>query len=256
MTPGPVPVVLLHGFSGSPESWDGVAGALPSSTKVFAPALLGHGSPLDGADEAVTGFQAEVDRIAELLRGREGDTRFHLVGYSLGARIALGLLVRHQPLFTSALLIGGQPGLQLEQERAGRRLADQHLCQILEELGIETFVRKWESIPLFASQKSLPEGVLASQRAARLCHDPRALARSLRSTGLGVMPSYWDALRSIRVPVRLVAGALDEKFTAIARRMAGSLPNAEVKIVPNVGHNVLLEAPDAVIQMILTRSRG
>lgn len=248
MTPPPA-LVFLHGFSGSPGSWDEVRAALPPATKVFAPALLGHGSPLD---EAVpSGFEAEVDRIAQLLRTHAEDTRLHLVGYSLGARIALGLLVRHVGLFTNATLIGGQPGLELEEERAGRRLADEHLCQILEELGIETFVQKWEGIPLFASQKSLPPEVLARQRAARLGRDPRALARSLRATGLGVMPSYWESLRSIRVPVRLVAGALDAKFTAIARRMATSLPNSEIQIVPNVGHNVLLEAPDAVVEMMM-----
>lgn len=246
MTP-PLAVALLHGFSGSPESWEGVAATLPPATRVVAPSLIGHGTR---EDETVTGFEAEVDRIAHLLRAGDSDSSFHVVGYSLGARIALGLLVRHPGPFARATLIGGQPGLELEEERRERRRSDEHLCQILEELGIETFVKKWESIPLFASQATLPASTLAAQRAARLRRDPNALARSLRSTGLGVMPSYWEALRSIPVPVRLVVGALDEKFTAIARRMAALLPNADLEIVPNVGHNVVLEAPGAVTKML------
>lgn len=240
-----LPLALLHGFSGSPESWDRIRAALDPKAEVVAPALVGHGSPNDAE---VTLFETEVDRIAALLARR--GSAFHLVGYSLGGRIALGLLVRHEKLFARATLIGAQPGLESEEERAGRRRADEHLCQILEELGIETFVTKWESIPLFASQKRLPPEVLEEQRAARLRRDPNALARSLRSTGLGTMPSYWESLPSIRVPVCLVAGSLDEKFTAIARRMAGCLPNAELEIVPGVGHNVALEDPAAVVRLL------
>jgi len=237
-----LPLVLLHGFSAGPESWDRVRALIGGRSEVIAPALVGHGAPED--DAAVTSFESEVERVAGLI-ARHG-AGFHVVGYSLGGRIALGLLVRHPGLFASATLIGAQPGLQSEDERRDRRLADEHLCQILEKLGTEVFVRKWESIPLFASQERLPVELLAAQRAMRLARDPSGLARSLRTTGLGAMPSYWDALPSVRVPTTLIAGSLDQKFSAIATRMAERIPSSTLEIVPGAGHNVVLEDPAAI----------
>jgi 2-succinyl-6-hydroxy-2,4-cyclohexadiene-1-carboxylate synthase len=245
-------LALLHGFSGNPESWEAVRSELGPKPYVVAPILVGHGS--SPHDASVQGFEGEVDRIAALLAG-EGGT-FHLAGYSLGGRVALGLLARHPELFMSATLIGAHPGLESEEDRADRRRADEHLCQILDRLGIDVFVAKWESIPLFASQKRLSPEVLDRQRRARTLHDPNGLARSLRLTGLGAMPSYWESLSSIRVPTILVSGSLDEKFSNIAHRMAERLPRAAVEIVPNVGHNVVLEAPSVVARILEKQLEG
>lgn len=238
-------VAFLHGFSGEPSSADAVVAALRPAPEVVAPALLGHGAT---DDRDVTTFEGEVDRIASLLAGIRPAP--HLVGYSLGGRVAVGLLARHPGLVSGATLIGAQAGLRTDAERAERRHADEHLCQILERLGIDVFVAKWESIPLFASQRALPEPILARQRASRLRRDPRELARSLRVTGLGAMPCYWDVLDRIQVPVTLMTGALDEKFTEIAKDMAREMPRARTDVVPGVGHNVMLEAPDRVARAI------
>jgi 2-succinyl-6-hydroxy-2,4-cyclohexadiene-1-carboxylate synthase len=48
----------------------------------------------------------------------------------------------------------------------------------------------------------------------------------------------------------LVAGALDEKFSSIAQKMAARLPNARIEIVRGSGHNVLLERPAAVTALL------
>lgn len=243
-----LPLVLLHGFSGSGESWSAVRYRLAPEREIVAPSLVGH-----GGHEAVrvTDFESEVDRIAGQLAAKSH--AYDLAGYSLGGRVALGLLVRHPDLFRSATLIGAHAGLESEEERAERRNADEHLCQILERLGISAFVAKWESIPLFASQKGLPPEVLEGQRRARLLHDPNELARSLRLTGLGMMPSYWGALPSIRIPTTFVAGSLDEKFVKLARRMAELVPEAALEIVPNAGHNVALETPAALAGILSKR---
>jgi 2-succinyl-6-hydroxy-2,4-cyclohexadiene-1-carboxylate synthase len=240
------PLALLHGFSGDPSYWATVLALLGPQADAVVPALVGHGNPQ--YDSSVAGFEDEVDRIAALLRVR--GTPFHIAGYSLGGRIALGLLVRHPELFASATLISAQPGLKLEEDRRDRRLLDEQLCEILERLGIEAFVAKWENIPLFASQKSLPADLLDGQRRTRLLRDPNDLARSLRLTGLGAMPSYWKSLSSLRVPTTLVVGALDEKFTAMAVQIANCLPNAVVEVIPNVGHNVVLEDPRALTDIL------
>jgi 2-succinyl-6-hydroxy-2,4-cyclohexadiene-1-carboxylate synthase len=239
-----LPLALLHGFTGAPSSFDGVVSALRPEL-CAAPALWGHGAV---ASPAPGSFEAEVDRLAAVLRARA--PRFHLAGYSLGGRLAIGLLVRHPRLFRSATLIGAQPGLDSEDERAARRDADARLCALIAERGVPAFVDAWEKLPLFASQENAPATALSAQRATRLSHAPAGLIASLRLTGLGEMPSYWDALGGIELPTTLVVGSRDEKFTGIAREMAARMPRAKLEVVPGAGHNVLLEAESAVIEVL------
>lgn len=240
-----LPLALLHGFTGSPTSFDEVRSRLGRDVTVAAPRLVGHGDP---ADASVHDFTAEVDRIAASLR-RAGPS-WYILGYSLGGRIALGLLVRHPTLFAGATLIGAQPGLESDDACASRRADDERLASLLETDGTDAFIAKWEALPLFATQTSLDGAVLERQRAERRTHAPRELARSLRTTGLGVMPSYWNSLGAIATPVRLAAGTLDHKFATIAREMARGMPRATVELVESAGHNVVLERPAAVVEIL------
>jgi 2-succinyl-6-hydroxy-2,4-cyclohexadiene-1-carboxylate synthase len=239
------PVVCLHGFTGTPRCFERVCDLLPG-VSVLAPVVRGHdGERVAGAPAP---FEAEVDRLARLVAGHGGG-RAHLVGYSLGARLALGLLVRHPALFASATLVAVHPGLQADVERDARGRADDGWCRLLEAEGLARFVDAWERQPLFASQARLDDVTLQAQRARRLSHDPQGLAWALRSLGLARMPSYWAALSALEVPVHLMAGQLDDKFTALARSAAGRLA-CELTVVDGAGHNVVLERPDVIAAAI------
>jgi pimeloyl-ACP methyl ester carboxylesterase len=64
------------------------------------------------------------------------------------------------------------------------------------------------------------------------------------------MDPLWDALPSLALPVTLAVGERDEKFRAIAERMADRLPNAEVAVVTDAGHAAQLEQPAAVAELL------
>jgi 2-succinyl-6-hydroxy-2,4-cyclohexadiene-1-carboxylate synthase len=238
-------VALLHGFTGSPNGLKPLADVLTArGCRVIAPALLGHGAD----DAGVRDFEGEVDRLACGLAA-QGE-RMHLLGYSLGGRVAIGLLCRRPELFSSATLVSAQPGLSLAQARIDRRVADDVWCQLLRSQGVAAFVRTWEDLPLFATQATLGEAVLAAQRAERLSHDGGGLLRSLKICGLAEMPSYWDALRFLRIPITLVVGECDAKFVVVAQQMRDKIPGALLVIVPGAGHNVVLERPAAVADVV------
>jgi 2-succinyl-6-hydroxy-2,4-cyclohexadiene-1-carboxylate synthase len=230
-------VVCLHGFTGSPESFEPVREHLPG-VQLSALRLVGHGEPA----RAVNGFEDEVARLAALLP--KGPLR--LVGYSLGARLALGLLTRHQGRFESAVLIGLNPGLRSETEREQRRAQDQVWIDLLEKQGLEPFLELWERQPLFAAPSTLPLNVSEKKRSERRKHDPFELARSLRVTGLAGMPDYWPFLPELRLPVTLMAGEKDEKFRNLGLMAAELLPHARVELAGGASHDVLLERPDLV----------
>jgi lipase len=78
----PLPVVLLHGLIGSLDD-PAIAAALHPRL-VFSPSLLGYGANADTAPATIT-LANQVEYVAQLVRTKFGDGRFHLVGHSVGA---------------------------------------------------------------------------------------------------------------------------------------------------------------------------
>jgi 2-succinyl-6-hydroxy-2,4-cyclohexadiene-1-carboxylate synthase len=64
------------------------------------------------------------------------------------------------------------------------------------------------------------------------------------------MPDCWSQLSRLSMPVTLVVGDQDSKFTRIAQEMAPLIPDVEVVTVPGCGHNVPLEKPEAVASLL------
>jgi len=124
----------------------------------------------------------------------------------------------------------------LIEEEAKERYEE--LATQLEREGIDAFVEHWEGLPLFASQRALPDEDREALRRGRLTNDARSLAASLRGVGTGVLPSLWGDLEGIEMPVLLLVGALDAKFVEIGRRMAERLPHATLRVVEGAGHTV------------------
>ncbi len=237
-------VLLLHGFTGSPDSWRRVCEQLPRDVEVQAPLLTGHGAT--PAALHVRSFEAEVERLRAL--AAPGAL---LVGYSLGARLALALAAREPQRFRGALLISGSPGLRDENERGPRRRRDAELCALLTSQGLSAFVERWEREPLFASQAKLPPSVREEERRRRLGHSAPGLCHSLRVTGLAEMPSYWPRLQQLTLPLELLVGELDPRFCEIASAVVKELPAARLTRVADAGHNVVLERPEAVSEAML-----
>jgi 2-succinyl-6-hydroxy-2,4-cyclohexadiene-1-carboxylate synthase len=246
------PLVLVHGFAGSPESFCDVErqlGAERLGLRIFRPALLGHAP---GNLEGPRRFEQEVDRLAVALV-QAGARAGHLCGYSLGARVALGLLARHAHLFRSATLISVHPGLATTLERRERAGQDERWCRLLSHGDVGAFAQAWEAQPLFATRACLPESRRSAHRRIRMAHSCSGLSRALRVLGLAQMPSYRGALLGLRLPVRLLVGALDPKFLAIGRALTENNRGLRLEIVEGAGHDLLAEAPERVAS-VLTRA--
>ncbi len=257
-------LLLLHGFTGAPSSYQRVLELLPEGWRVWLPSLLGHRGPSviatvgrglrevaapAGADYERDSFESYVDQLAAWAH-HHGFERGLVGGYSLGARLALGLAVRHPSLVARACWMGVHPGLQHDGERLERAAADALQIAALETGGVERFIAEWEQLPLFTSQRALSEEVRARQRAVRLSHSPEGLAQSLRTCGLAQMPNYRDALPELEPVVELLVGELDDKFAALARAMSATLPHARLHVLPRCGHNPVLERPEDVARIL------
>lgn len=241
--------LLLHGFTGSGIRWQSIARNLISSWKVILPDLLGHGASSAPVDPESYCMEAAANHLALLIDRTAGEP-VHLVGYSMGGRLALYLALVYPDYVRSLVLESASPGLRTESERKARRLADEALAQLILTQGIEPFVNHWEELPLFASQRHLPADVHAALHQARLGNNPFGLAGSLRGMGTGAQPSLWDRLGALTCPALLIAGELDSKFVEINQRMVQQIPAATLKVIPQAGHTPHFERPDAFIALV------
>lgn len=259
-------VLLLHGFTGSSASWEAVVGQLAKLTsapiELYAPSLFGHAPSqlpqLNGTQSrsgqgcqraTPTSFADHTDAIVSWARAR-GFVRGVICGYSLGGRVAVDLLTRHQTLATAAILISATAGLQDKTDRRLRLQSDRVYAEQLRQKGIAQFLEHWTTLPLFSSQHRLPKSMLAAQQALRESHSAEGLAACLDRLGLAQMPNCWPRLKQIRCPVQAISGASDRKFDDLAQQLVQSLPTARHRRLPGVGHNPLLEAPFEVASEI------
>jgi pimeloyl-ACP methyl ester carboxylesterase len=147
------------------------------------------------------------------------------------------------------VLIGASPGIRDAAERAARREADDRLADEIEATpDIAEVARRWAtSTPVLAGQ---PARVGQWVDVIRRQNTPAGLAAALRGLGTGVLPSLWDRLGGLSMPVVLVVGERDMRFRAIADDMAARIRSVEVVVVPGVGHAVHLEAPEVVARVV------
>jgi len=237
------PLLLLHGFTGSARSWDGVRSELREHAELIVPDLVGHGQSPAPDDAAAYTLDACARDLVALLDSLDIE-RAHVLGYSMGGRVALHLAVTAPERVQSLLLESASPGIEDDGERATRVAADEALAERIEQDGIERFVEGWERQPLLALADHVPEAVRAEQRAQRLRNNPRGLANSLRGTGAGCQRPLWSALPTLGAPTRLLVGERDSRYCAIARRMHALVPDSDLVIAEGAGHTVHLDRPD------------
>ena len=240
------PLLLIHGFTGNRDAWNHIRPLLGSRHRVLAPDLPGHGESPIGAD---TTFHGAVEQLLVLLDAQRLE-RVDVAGYSLGARVALGLCLRAPERVGRLVLESGTPGLRRRRDRGERRRDDAALAEIIERDGLEAFVRRWEALPLFEGLRRLPAELRARLHERRLSHRPDALAGSLRALSLGAQPSYWARLWTVRAPTLLLTGERDAKFTGIARAMAAEMPLVWGHVFPGAGHAPHLESPEEWVQEV------
>jgi 2-succinyl-6-hydroxy-2,4-cyclohexadiene-1-carboxylate synthase len=232
-------VVLLHGFTNTGASWNGVIEALPERYRPMAPDIRGHGSASAMRPVTLSAVIDDVDAAA-------GEP-FALIGYSMGGRIALHAAFALDRRVRRLVLIGASPGLRGAVARAERRAVDEKLAAKAERSTIAEFANQWARTPTLADQ---PDEVRVAVDADRRRNDPAGLAAALRGLGTGALPSLWPRLGELSIPVDLIVGERDLKFRATARQMAEELDDVRVVVVPGAGHAVHWEKPEAVADVI------
>jgi len=242
-------LVFLHGFTGSGDVWQEILTGLKTDFRCIVPDLPGHGRTLAPGDVTNYRLRNVADSLAKLLSAIGAEETL-LWGYSMGGRLALQFATAFPQRLNRLVLESASPGIADADERWQRRQSDDQMADEIEALGVEAFIIKWESQPIFQSQLRLPAAKQDRMHDLRMTSTAAGLALSLRGMGSGAQEPLHDRLASMRVPTLILAGEGDNKFRTIGLDMARAMPAATYRVVPNAGHTTFWEQPEACLEIV------
>lgn len=204
-----IPIVFVHGFLGRAEDWQSVCSFLPPCH------CIGIDLPGHGDSPFAEKFTIDLPR-------------FHLVGYSMGGRIAIAYADEHPEQIASLTVMSAHPGLKTEEEKQKRLEHDREWAKLLSELPIDEFLTRWYDQSIFKPFRPNLE-------MRKVQNIPELIAAYLHYS-LGNQRRYEID--------HVLVGERDEKFRALYEHPV---------IIPNAGHLVHLENPEAVAKIIQIR---
>jgi isochorismate synthase/2-succinyl-5-enolpyruvyl-6-hydroxy-3-cyclohexene-1-carboxylate synthase/2-succinyl-6-hydroxy-2,4-cyclohexadiene-1-carboxylate synthase/O-succinylbenzoate synthase len=148
-------ILFLHGFLGTSEDWVPMMKALSPSARVIAVDLPGHGESeilqhdVENSNQISFSVQSVADLLLKLIRNIT-DGAVVVVGYSMGARIALHMALNQNHKISGAVIISGSPGLRDEASKRRRSAIDRSRAHFLSSCGLENFLETWYSAKMWA----------------------------------------------------------------------------------------------------------
>ncbi|KAI9169285.1 hypothetical protein LWI28_010195 [Acer negundo] len=260
-------LLFLHGFLGTGEDWLPIMKAFSGLARCISIDLPGHGgSKIQNCGSKVAtqkptlSIDVVADVLCELIK-QITPRKVTLVGYSMGARIALYMALKFSYKIEGAVIISGSPGLKDAFARKIRRAEDDSRAYSLVTNGLQLFLDNWYAGELWRSLRSHPHFNRIVAR--RLLHDDlQSLSKVLSDLSIGRQPSLWEDLKECNTPLLLIVGEKDEKFKSIAQKMCneincgkksritGGSEIHEIVEIPNSGHAVHVENPLPVIYAV------
>jgi pimeloyl-ACP methyl ester carboxylesterase len=226
-------IVFLHGNGANGAMWKTHMDQL-TGYHCLAPDLPGFGR---SQDREWVSLQETTDQLVGLIRDRLPGARVHLVGLSLGGSVAITLISQAPELIDHAIVDGAGvlPLPSLPLMKVGFRL-------------MQPLLHTDWMIKTIAGAFKIPEEDYAEFRAGMLDMSPASFTRSILQANAMRQPPGLD---TAECRVLFVAGEGEPQgVRRSGALLAKTMPNAESRIVPGMGHGWLAEAPDLHCRMV------
>jgi 2-succinyl-6-hydroxy-2,4-cyclohexadiene-1-carboxylate synthase len=230
----------LHGFLGNGDVFLPLLKHLSTEINPVLIDLPGHGSTRFPNDPKRYQLPHQLADLSSLIDRIETGP-FFLYGYSMGGRLALRYALSHQKRLKGLILESTSHGIQGLGVARDRVTQDaQRSAEIIDDYG--AFLAKWNALPMFTGGK--PDVLDAEAYATiQAGQDPVGLANSLIGFGAGLMPDVRTRLKSLNIPVLLLAGGYDAAYIRSAGMMASLIPVNEKVVISTSAHRVHLDDP-------------
>lgn len=272
---GAEPALYVHGLAGSSTNWTDLAARLAPWLSADAIDLPGFGrsGPAPRGNYSIAAFARVV--IAYLERRDRGPV--HLVGNSMGGAVCLRVAALRPDLVRTLTLISpAVPDLRVRREGSDPLLAllivpgaGTVVERRMNRLGAEQRARGLIAVcfadPARVSDRRLAEAADEVRERWELPWASQAFTRSLRGIVVNYLTatsvSSWRLLARIQAPTLVVWGQQDRLVdVALAPRVARTVPDARLLVLPDVGHVAQLEDPDitarAILRLVEDQRRG
>jgi 2-succinyl-6-hydroxy-2,4-cyclohexadiene-1-carboxylate synthase len=210
-------IVALHGFLGNSHDWDAVRAAVKSSARWVCPDLFAPGAE-------------------NFLVAPELSEKAWLVGYSFGARLALRWLTEQSDRWYGALLLSVNPGnFQTDAERLERRQSDLRWGEDFRGQPWDVLMTRWNAQEIFSNGEH--------PRRDEREFDRSKLASAFENFSVAGQFTDMERLTGHYI---WMAGEKDTKFRQLLDAMRNTGFPGSFYAVPDAGHRLLHEAPEAV----------
>ncbi|OYW46873.1 MAG: hypothetical protein B7Z08_01565 [Sphingomonadales bacterium 32-68-7] len=234
---GPETILFIHGLMLASESWQAQIDHFAGTHRVLSFDLRGQGRSEHTCDSL--GLDSLAEDAAELVR-RLAPEGCHVVGFSMGAFIALRLAARHPGLVRSLTLIG----VSAEAESWRKMPAYAAMIALVSVAGVGPVAPRMMQILFGRSILADPARAdLIARWRAVVDALPKSIVRAAAASAL--RRSVRDEIGGITVPVLIVAGEEDQPVPLRhPLAVAAAIPGAELERLPGAGHAVMIEQPD------------
>ena len=226
-------VLFLHGIRGNRRNWAGQVEFFSQRFKAAAWDARGYGDSDDyDGPLQFEYFTGDVMRVAEHFKA----AKLHLIGLSMGGRIARNVALRAPERVQSLVLISTNPGFDAMSPESVKRFITER-----RNATPQTLRRLLGSKPNHAAYQELLDSV------SRI-HE-MSYQKTLEAS---VAQDRAAPIEQIRVPTLVVAGEEDTVYPPeLAREMAQRIPGAELLMFERTGHLANLEQPERFNKAVL-----
>jgi pimeloyl-ACP methyl ester carboxylesterase len=253
------PIVCLPGLTRNARDFEPVADRYAGTWRVLSLDFRGRGlSEYDPKPEnyAPPTYAADVLGLFDEI----GIDRAVLFGTSLGGLVTMILAAAAHGRIAGAMLndIGpeiDQAGIERIRGYVGRSTD----FASLEDMALAIAARNTDVYPRYsAEQWQVFAKRIASEREGRVVFDyDMAISNNFNRTPNSPATNAWPLYQGLAgIPLLILRGELSDLLDPeVARKMAESLPEAELVVVPNVGHAPALDEPESIggIDRLLAR---
>ncbi len=219
-------------------------------TLVFVPGFMGRACDFDQLRSKLSGYDSIGMEIPTADSWQDNSRilvdaipqNSVLVGYSMGARLALGTSLSANNKSIGLVLVSGNPGLESDSQRKQRWQADQKWAQRIESESKAYFLQDWYQQAVFSHT---PSAIRLDEINRKSTYCSEDWPKVMRVNSIAKQPNYWPQIKDLNMPVLAVAGKADEKYAQIAVRLNQSSQSqrSRVKIFTDCGHIVHHEQP-------------
>jgi pimeloyl-ACP methyl ester carboxylesterase len=256
-----VPMLLIHGFGNEAHIWDDFAPVVAEHYRVLALDLRGHG---DSAWDPEGRYDYE-DQMADLdcVTAALGIDRMVVVGHSLGGRVSMLYAGRHPEKFAGLVIVDSAPELEARGIVRIRMEVEEQRDPSFQSLGEyeEILAHNYPAATPDALKRMAKNG-LKQREDGRYVLKMDTAYRSATAAGMDAAElaareqenarAMWTALEKLPCPTLVVRGAASDIVSAdVADRMVDDvLRDGRLAIVPQAGHSVMTDNPDAFAKAV------